>query len=178
MTQQSHYDIITFIIFPPNCKEKIILKKSTGEIHTTKSAILTKGQIVVSWLLNGSLFVQLYSEVAARAFEQYIRSSNVLICIFQKIEILKKNWSNFKIDLRPLKFSPKNLRPLIFLSENLRPLKKHSGRVFPINNVHPLDQTYQQREAPYHDHQRGQNQQIIQLYRRNMLGHRWQEPQP
>ena len=45
---------------------------------------------------------------------------------------------DFEVDLRPLKFSLKNLRPLIFLSENLRPLKKHSGRVFPINNVHPL----------------------------------------
>ena len=56
----------------------------------------------------------------------------------KKMEILKKFWSNFEIDLRPLKFSPKNLRPLIFLPENLRPLKKHSGRVFPINNVHPL----------------------------------------
>ena len=54
------------------------------------------------------------------------------------MEIFKKIWSNFEIDLRPLKFSLKNLRPLIFLSENLRPLKKHSGRVFPINNVHPL----------------------------------------
>ena len=50
----------------------------------------------------------------------------------------RKKWSNFEIDLRPLKFSLKNLSPLIFLSENLRPLKKHSGRVFPINNVHPL----------------------------------------
>ena len=39
---------------------------------------------------------------------------------FQKIEILKKIWSNFEIDLRPLKFSSKNLRPLIFLPENLR----------------------------------------------------------
>ena len=48
------------------------------------------------------------------------------------------NWSNFEIDLRPLKFSLKNLRPLIFLPENLRPLKKHSGRVFPINNARPL----------------------------------------
>ena len=54
------------------------------------------------------------------------------------MEILKKNWSNFEIDLGPLKFSPENLRPLFFLSENLRPLKKHSGRVFPIYNVHPL----------------------------------------
>ena len=51
---------------------------------------------------------------------------------------IKKIWSNLEIDLRPLKFSSKNLRPLIFFSENLRPLRKHSGRVFPINNVHPL----------------------------------------
>ena len=54
------------------------------------------------------------------------------------METLKTIWSNFEIDLRPLKFTPKNLRPLIFLSKNLRPLKKHSGWVFPINNVRPL----------------------------------------
>ena len=65
-------------------------------------------------------------------FEQYIRPSNV------NGNFEKNLRSNFEIDLRPLKFSPKNLRPLILLSENLRPLKKHSGRVFPINNVHPL----------------------------------------
>ena len=32
----------------------------------------------------------------------------------RKKEILKKKWTNLEIDLRPLKFSPKNLRPLIF----------------------------------------------------------------
>ena len=56
----------------------------------------------------------------------------------KKMEIFKQIWSNFEIYLRPLKFSLKNLRPLIFLSKNFSPLKKHSGRVFPINNVHPL----------------------------------------
>ena len=30
------------------------------------------------------------------------------------METLKTIWSNFEIDLRPFKFSPKNLRPLIF----------------------------------------------------------------
>ena len=57
---------------------------------------------------------------------------------FKKMEISKNIWSNFEVDLRPLKFYLKNLRPLIFLSENLTPHKKHSGWVFPIDNVHPL----------------------------------------
>ena len=65
----------------------------------------------------------LYCEVAAGVFEQYERPSNVWICIFQKMEILRKIWSKFEIDLRP---------------KNLRALKKHSGRVFPINNIHPV----------------------------------------
>ena len=48
-----------------------------------------------------------------------------------------RKWSSFEIDLRPLKFSLKNLKPLIFCPK-IWDLKKHSGRVFPINNVHPL----------------------------------------
>ena len=55
-----------------------------------------------------------------------------------------KKWPNFEIDLKPLKFSPKNLRPLIFFSENLRPLKEYFRRVFPIINVQPLRSTYYQ----------------------------------
>ena len=53
----------------------------------------------------------------------------------KKMEVKKR--LNFEIDLRPLKFSPKHLRPLIFCPKIRDPLK-HSGRVFPINNVHPL----------------------------------------
>ena len=64
----------------------------------------------------------LYSEVDTGIFEQYTRPSNVWTCIVQKNGNVEK----------------KKLRPLIFSSENLGPLKKHSGRVFPINNVHPL----------------------------------------
>ena len=80
----------------------------------------------------------LNDDVDAGVFEQYIRPSNVTICIFQKMELLKKIWSNFEIDLRPLKFSPKNLRPLIFFLRKFETLKRHSERVFPFNNVHPL----------------------------------------
>ena len=88
--------------------------------------------------LTSHICISLLYIVAAGVFQQYIRPSNVWIFIFQKKETLKKIWSNFEIDLRPLKFSPKNLTPLIFLFENLRPLKKHSERVFSINNAHPL----------------------------------------
>ena len=35
----------------------------------------------------------------------------------KKMEILKRNWSNFEIDLRPLKCSPKNLRGLKSISK-------------------------------------------------------------
>ena len=37
----------------------------------------------------------------------------------KKMEILKKIWSNFEIDLRPLKFSPKNFRPLTSIYASL-----------------------------------------------------------
>ena len=95
------------------------------------------------------LFQSIYLSNSFRGISEFVLSGfliSEIVTIFaifgsvtsRKVELLKKFCSNFEIDLRPLKFSPKNLRPFIFLPENLRPLKKHFGLVFPINNVHPL----------------------------------------
>ena len=54
------------------------------------------------------------------------------------MEILKKIWSNFEIELRLFKFSLENLRPLILLSENLRPLKSTPGGYSPLIMSTPL----------------------------------------
>ena len=45
--------------------------------------------------------------------------------------------------MRPFKFLRKILRPLKFYPKNSRPLKKHSGWIFPIENIRPLSTSSQ-----------------------------------
>ena len=66
----------------------------------------------------------LYSEVAAGVFEQYIRPSNVLICIFQKKwKFWKKVGLTLKLIWDPLNFLLKILDPLFCCPKIWDPLK-------------------------------------------------------